>query len=84
MQISTKDFFYRGVSFYGEASDLQHRFSWLFAGPDQGFELVSERTGAIVRMAFEDVHHDADSNISCWRWVPVDCDAFEALFVFND
>jgi len=84
MQFNTSEFIYKGGSFYGEASDLQHRFSWLFDGPDRGFELVSERTGKVVRMAFEDTHYDRDSDITCWRWVPVDCDAFDIFIMFND
>ncbi len=98
MQISTREFNYHNGTFTAEASTLgevsfRSMFSRVFDGNplpdgcsllDEGFRLVSERTGKERRMVFYKIHRDPENEITHWEWRPFECDAFHNLIVFND
>lgn len=51
---------------------------------DEGFELVSERSGKVVKMVFYKRHFDGESELTHWEWRPFECNAFHNLIIFND
>lgn len=51
---------------------------------DEGFELVSARTGAVVKMVVAEVHRDPENEVTHWVFKPRQHDSFDSLVVFND
>lgn len=87
MQFNTKEFTYRNGTFSAEASSFGYRFNAMFSqvftdACDEGFDLVSEKTGAVVKMTLSKVHCDGD--LMYWEFSPYRCDKFKNLIVFND
>lgn len=64
----------------GDVSLLQNGDSLL----DEGFELVSERTGDVVKMVVIKCHRDREGELTHWEFRPHRCDKFANLIVFND
>ncbi len=85
MQISTSLFSYHSAAreFTACASTLHGQFDGRsFDG--RSFELVSQRTGKAVEMLLRCVHHDGEGDLTHWEFLPVECNAFHNLIVFND
>jgi len=89
MQFNTREFTYHKGTFIAEASDFGGRFNSMFSqvfsdACDEGFELVSERTGAVVKITLKKVHFDDEGDLTHWEFVPYRCNKFNNLVVFND
>lgn len=90
-QISTAHFSYSKLtnSFAAFASDFAGGFSQLFDqvfddACDQGFKLVSERTGDEVVVTYKEAERNVFGEILAWVFVPYRNNAFEKVIIFND
>jgi hypothetical protein len=88
MQISTSQFTYKNRVFSASASDFPNPndlFQPNFPiAQTLGFELVSERTGAMLEMMLIRNHYDGEGDLTHWRFMPCNSNAFDTLIVFND
>lgn len=86
MQFNTREFTYHKGTFSAEASDFGDRFNSMFSqdADSESFELVSERTGAVVKMILNKVHFDDEGDLTHWEFIPYRNNKFTSLVVFND
>jgi len=90
-RISTNMFHYHKDTrkFSQEASTLGPIFYVMFNrlfpdACDEGFELVSQRTGKVVKMYLADVEIDNERETLAWHFQPYQHDSFFELIVWND
>lgn len=91
---NTNDFSYKNRVFSAEVSDFgPNRFEAVFdttfddeheQGYFKGFELVSARTGKIVKMIHNETFRDREGDITHWEFIPYRNTSFDKLVVFND
>ncbi len=98
MQINTREFTYHAGTLVTEMSNFKGREAILFSKVfddgkplpngcsllDEGFELVSQRSGKVVKMVFHKRHFDRENELTHLEWRPFECDAFHNLIIFND
>ncbi len=86
---STDSFSYKNRKFSTFASDFDgFTFSQMFTqvfddACDQGFELMSARTGKKVKVTLSKTHK-REGDITHWEFLPYGDDSFDSLIVFND
>jgi len=80
MQINTDQFSYHATdrTFTACASTLGDQFD----GKD--FELVSERTGRVIKMVLVGPRYDDEGDLTHWEFQPHNCFTFNDLIIFND
>ena len=90
-RINTDMFDYHGRTrtFTQEASSLGVTFQAMFGhvftdACDAGFELVSERTGKVIKMTLVEPVRDRENEIGFWEFIPYRNGSFIKLVVFND
>lgn len=78
-QINTDMFSYKDGTFTAELSTLDNFLPGCF-------ELISQRTGAPVKMVVIAQHNDREGDITHWEYKPIDPEEsrFENLIIFND
>lgn len=87
-RIPTDLFSYRGKVFCSFASDLM-QFNFLSQlyddACDEGFVLVSAKTGKGIEVYLSDIERDADGDTVAWKFRPVKSYApFYGVTIFND
>ena len=79
-RICTSQFSYHSdtKTFTACASTLGNQFN----GGD--FELVSDRTGKVIKMVLAGPRYDRENDLTHWEFQPHECFAFNDLIIFND
>ncbi len=86
---ATGQFEFKNGVFSQNASFFEDRFLELFHiefenKGNQGFELVSSKSGKTVNVLLDKVVMDKNDNITAWEFTPENDDSFIKVVIYND